>query len=137
MRTTSCVAATAPSSRRTPQPTGRLALAGGQIATRAVIPRTITTLGAISPHHRFWRRPWSPAILAHNRRRIFRARLLPPDQMEKLDHGCAEAQDVAREHPEPSRAVEGRAPRACQCHGEWPAAQGAAAVAQGRPAGSD
>src|SRR6202023_4261932 len=57
--------------------------------------------------------------------------------MEKLDHGCAEAQDVAREHPEPSRAVEGRAPRACQCHGEWPAAQGATAVAEGRPAGSD
>src|SRR5690242_2105309 len=42
-----------------------------------------------------------------------------------LDHGCAEAQDVACEHPEPSRAVEGRKTRARQCDGRRPAAQSA------------
>jgi hypothetical protein len=46
-----------------------------------------------------WRPPRSPAILKGNcRRRSFSARIRTP-QEEKLDHGCAQAQNVAREYP--------------------------------------
>src|ERR1700740_2322303 len=108
------------------QPTGRLA------GTAGVTSRMLLRDGACACQVRapIFVRSRSPTIIDCNFA-VEAACAATPLPVVRPDYGCAKAQDVAREHPEPARAVEGRQGRTRRCDGGWPAPQGAPPPAQG------
>src|SRR5580693_6516878 len=108
------------------QPTGRLAGIAG-VTSRMLLRDGGCACQVRAP---IFVRSRSPTIIDCNFA-VEDACAATPLPVVRPDYGCAKAQDVAREHPEPACAVESCQARTCRCDGGRPAPQGAAPAAQG------